>query len=285
MALRNAGARSSAASDTKTRILDAAEELFVEVGYDGMSLRQITSAAEVNLAAVNYHFGGKDPLTHAMLARRLDRLNQERLTALDAYQAAHGARITTEHVLIAMFAPALRMSHADATGGRRFLRFLGRAYTDVSPVVQGFIATHYTATLTRFFTAFQQTLPHLPREELGFRLHFAMGALSSILAGSNPNRLLQEFTQGHAENELLILGRLASLMVAALRAPLPGPGELSALGGLLIDAAGDPLQVSPAVPATPATQGDGALADAAQLAVEPAAAPPRAAAARRQPVD
>jgi AcrR family transcriptional regulator len=285
MALRNAGARSSAASDTKTRILDAAEELFVEVGYDGMSLRQITSAAEVNLAAVNYHFGGKDPLTHAMLARRLDRLNQERLTALDAYQAAHGARITTEHVLIAMFAPALRMSHADATGGRRFLRFLGRAYTDVSPVVQGFIATHYTATLTRFFTAFQQTLPHLPREELGFRLHFAMGALSSILAGSNPNRLLQEFTQGHAENELLILGRLASLMVAALRAPLPGPGELSALGGLLIDAAGDPLQASPAVPATPATQGDGALADAAPLAVEPAAAPPRAAAARRQPVD
>ncbi|MBI5334881.1 MAG: TetR/AcrR family transcriptional regulator [Burkholderiales bacterium] len=237
MALRNAGARSTAASDTKTRILDAAEELFVEVGYDGMSLRQITSAAEVNLAAVNYHFGGKDLLTHAMLARRLDRLNVERIAMLDAFQAAHGARITTEHVLIAMFAPALRMSHADATGGRRFLRFLGRAYTDVSPVVQGFIATHYTVTLSRFFTAFQQTLPHLPREELGFRLHFAMGALSSILAGSNPNRLLQDFTQGHAENELLILGRLASLMVAALRAPLPGPGELSALGGLLVDAA------------------------------------------------
>lgn len=278
MALRNAGARSTAASDTKTRILDAAEELFVEVGYDGMSLRQITSAAEVNLAAVNYHFGGKDPLTHAMLARRLDRLNVERIAMLDAFQAAHGARITTEHVLIAMFAPALRMSHADATGGRRFLRFLGRAYTDVAPVVKDFIATHYTVTLSRFFAAFQQTLPHLPREELGFRLHFAMGALSSILAGSNPNRLLQEFTQGHAENELLILGRLASLMVAALRAPLPGPGELSALGGLLIDAA----SASNGPPASPPAPAEAAAAvAAAQPQPQPQPAP---AAARGQTI-
>lgn len=280
MALRTAGSRTPAASDTKTRILDAAEELFVEVGYEGMSLRQITSAAEVNLAAVNYHFGGKDPLTHAMLARRLDQLNVERIAMLDAFEAAEGAGLTTEHVLIAMFAPALRMSDSNEAGGRSFLRFLGRAYTDASTVVKDFIATHYIDTLTRFFLAFQRTLPHLPREELGFRLHFAMGALSSILAGSNPNRLLQEFTQGHAGNQLLILGRLASLMVAALKAPLPGPGELSTLGGILADAA---AVSSPTATAASASAPDAPAATAAAPAAKTSRSAARAS-ARRQTV-
>lgn len=46
-------------SDTKTRILDAAEKLFAERGFSETSLRLITSKAEVNLASVNYHFGSK----------------------------------------------------------------------------------------------------------------------------------------------------------------------------------------------------------------------------------
>ena len=49
-------------ADTKTRILDAAETLFVTGGYESMSMRQITASANVNLAAVNYHFGSKDAL-------------------------------------------------------------------------------------------------------------------------------------------------------------------------------------------------------------------------------
>lgn len=89
-------------ADTKTRILDAAEALFVGGGFDSMSMRQITSTAGVNLAAVNYHFGSKDALIHAVLARRLDPLDGQRLAMLDAFEAAYGERMSCEHVLVAL---------------------------------------------------------------------------------------------------------------------------------------------------------------------------------------
>src|SRR3981081_4013505 len=72
-----------ASAGTKTRILDAAELLFMEHGFEATSLRQLTSAAGVNLAAVNYHFGSKEELFQAVLTRRLDPMNQERIDLLD----------------------------------------------------------------------------------------------------------------------------------------------------------------------------------------------------------
>lgn len=228
MALQSVSGRTQSA-DTKTRILDATEDLFVEVGYESMSLRQITSAAQVNLASVNYHFGGKEALIQAVLSRRMDKLNDERLKLLAVLQATQGAALTCEHVLVAMFLPALRMAGSPDTGGTRFLRFLGRAYTDVSSVVQDFVNGHYTSSLSRFFDAFQQTLPQLPRQELGFRLHFAMGAVAGVLASANTNRLVHDFTRGQSDDEAVVIGRLAALMVAALNAPLPDAEQLDAL--------------------------------------------------------
>jgi AcrR family transcriptional regulator len=207
---------------TKSRILDAAEALFVSGGFESLSMRQITSAAGVNLAAVNYHFGSKDALIQAVLGRQLDPLNEHRVALLDKFEREQGAGLTCEHVLAAMFLPAVRMFKGDSAQSGRYLQFLGRAYTDPSPVVRDFINTHYMQTLGRFFTAFHQALPDLDRADLGFRLHFAMGALSGILAGGNTQRLIKDFTQGHSD-EVFLLSRLSSLMVAALRAPLPSP--------------------------------------------------------------
>lgn len=212
-------------ADTKTRILDAAETLFVQGGFESMSMRQITSAAGVNLAAANYHFGSKDALIQAVLARQLDPLNEHRLAMLAVLEQHLGENLRCEHVLVAMFLPAVRMGSGRSEASRRYLHFLGRAYTDPSPVVREFIDTHYVQTLARFFFAFQRTLPDLAREDLGFRLNFAMGALAGILAGGNTQRLIREFTQGHRDDEAMILSRLVALMVAALRAPLPGPSE------------------------------------------------------------
>ena len=115
----------------------------------------------------------------------------------------------------------------------RFLHFLGRAYTDPSPVVREFIDTHYLETLGRFFFAFQSTLPELSRDDLGFRLNFAMGALSGILAGGNTQRLIHDFTQGQGDQEVTLLSRLISLMVAALKAPLPGPDDTTVLDAIV----------------------------------------------------
>src|SRR3989440_3450092 len=78
--------------DTKTRILDAAERLFVEHGFEATSLRSLTSAAAVNLAAVHYHFGSKEELFQAVLTRRLDPMNQERIDLLGKVEREAGAK-------------------------------------------------------------------------------------------------------------------------------------------------------------------------------------------------
>ena len=216
-------ASSRASGDTKTRLLDAAEALFIDAGYEGMSMRLITARADANLAAVNYHFGGKDALIHAMLTRRLDGLNQNRLALLERFESTLGSQLTCEHILGAMFIPALEQSRCLDKSGPALLRLLGRAYTDPSPFIRNFLREIYADVAERFFCAFQTVLPHLPREELGWRLHFCIGSLSGILAGADTDSLIADFTQGRRLEDSQLIGRLALVMVAALKAPLSRP--------------------------------------------------------------
>ncbi|MEO7433066.1 MAG: TetR/AcrR family transcriptional regulator, partial [Dokdonella sp.] len=93
---------------TRERILCVAETLFARHGFAGASLRQVTAAAKVNLAAVNYHFGSKDSLIEEVFRRRLDELNQHRLALLTTVLASPGHSL--EHVLDAFIRPALEQS-------------------------------------------------------------------------------------------------------------------------------------------------------------------------------
>ncbi|AXW40079.1 TetR/AcrR family transcriptional regulator [Ralstonia nicotianae] len=210
------------AGDTKNRILEATELLFIEFGYEAMSLRQITARAKVNLAAVNYHFGSKEALMQSVLGRRLDPLNTRRLALLTACEERWPQRLSCEHVLGALFVPALQMARTPDTGGPAFLRLMGRVYSDTSPFVQNYLLGHYAPVFDRFFEAFLRTLPGLPRAELGWRLHFALKALAGVLAGDDLNNLLPLFTQGKPMNDATLLARLTALVVATLNAPLPG---------------------------------------------------------------
>src|SRR6476619_2538659 len=98
-------------ADTKTRLLDAAEQLFMEHGFEATSLRQLTAAASVNLAAVNYHFGSKEELFQAVLTRRLDPMNQERIELLEKLERESSGRpISVEKILSSMLIPALRLA-------------------------------------------------------------------------------------------------------------------------------------------------------------------------------
>ena len=84
------GSRSAA---TRERILDAAEKLFAERGYHGVSIRDVTGAAEVDVALVNYHFGSKEMLLEAVVARRADQLVDEWKRALAGVQNGHATRV------------------------------------------------------------------------------------------------------------------------------------------------------------------------------------------------
>jgi AcrR family transcriptional regulator len=211
----------SAARATKERILDAAETLFMEHGFEGASVRSVTAAAGVNVAGVNYHFGSKEELFQAVLTRRLDAMNHERLEILTRFEReAEPLPVTCERVVTALIAPALRLARDRARGGRNFLRLLGRAYADPAPFIRQFLAAEYAETIARFKAAFARALPELPARELSWRLHFIMGALSYTLAGTDALRIVEALTPGEAPNDELLLRRLAPFLLGGLTAPL-----------------------------------------------------------------
>ena len=209
--------------DTKSRILDVAEHLFMEHGFEATSLRQLTSSAGVNLAAVNYHFGTKEELFQSVLTRRLDALNQERIDLLAKLEREAGDRpIPCEKILSAMLIPALRLARDERRGGKNFLRLLGRAYADPAPFIRNFLSAQYAEMIDRFKEAFLEALPHLTRQELTWRLHFVMGALSYTLAGTDVLKLIAQAMPNEKDNDELLLQRLAPFLVAGLKAPALG---------------------------------------------------------------
>ncbi|MDQ6620107.1 MAG: TetR family transcriptional regulator [Pseudomonadota bacterium] len=213
---------------TKERILDAGETLFMEQGFEATSLRVLTAAAGVNLAAVNYHFGSKEELFQAVLTRRLDPMNQERLKLLSEFEKASARKpVSCERILTALFVPALRLARDPRRGGRDFLRLLGRAYADPSPFVRRFLSEQYAHMIGCFKAAFARALPHLPPRELSWRLHFMMGALSYTLAGTDALRIIEALTPGETANDELLLRRLAPFLLAGLTAPLPDLAEVT----------------------------------------------------------
>ena len=214
-------------SATQEKILDSAEELFMEHGFEATSLRQITAAAKVNLAAVNYHFGSKEELFQAVLTRRLDPMNQERLALLTRFEHDAAPKpLSCERILAAMFIPALRLARDPQRGGKNFLRLLGRAYADPAPFIRHFLSEQYALMIARFKAAFGRALPHLPKKELGWRLHFVMGALSYTLAGTDALKLIAALNPRDAGNDEALLRRLAPFLIAGLKAPLPDADAL-----------------------------------------------------------
>ena len=164
---------------TKQRILDSAEALFARHGFAGASLRQVTASANVNLAAVNYHFGSKENLINEVFRRRLDDLNSQRQQALQAVTVRPG--YTLEDVLDAFVRPALALSQ-DNKGGAGFVRVLARAYAEHNEQLRKFLHDNYGPALKEFAAAFARLLPHLDKQELYWRLDIVSGALTYAMA-------------------------------------------------------------------------------------------------------
>jgi AcrR family transcriptional regulator len=222
----------SGVGDTRKRLLEAAESLFIESGYEAMSLRQITAKAHANLAAVNYHFGSKEALMQELLSQRLDRLNQERLQLLSTCQEQWPDSLDPTAVFGMLFIPAFRISH-ESVGGKSFMRLLGRVYSDRSPFIRSYLQEHYRPIFGRFFEAFSRALPQLPRNELGLRLHFGLKALSGILAGEDMQKLVDDLSMGETIDDSKLLARLISLISPILTAPFGSPEQIGVIDQVL----------------------------------------------------
>ncbi|WP_240127049.1 TetR/AcrR family transcriptional regulator [Thermomonas alba] len=164
---------------TKDRILYAAEELFAQQGFAATSLRQVTSRADVNIAAVNYHFGSKDNLINEVFRRRMDVMSAQRLEAL--HRARETAPGQLEPILAAFVEPALAMAQ-DRHGGGAFIRVIARTYAENNDRLRKFLSDQYGHVLREFAKAIAGCVPGLSKEELYWRLDFLSGALTYAMA-------------------------------------------------------------------------------------------------------
>ena len=202
---------------TKDRILDAAEKLIAEKGYDGTSLRAITREAGVNLAAIHYHFGGKLPLFKEMFERRVGGINQERLRLLEEAERQAGDHPPSiEALLEALLAPALRLSAQGDLGLVRFMQIAGRMNSATGEHVQA-LREVFREVHERFVPACQRALPELGIEDLHWRMHFVIGALCTYMA--DPRRIgIAADGLVQSEDSEEALRQLVAFAAGALRA-------------------------------------------------------------------
>ncbi len=209
--------------ETRTRILDAAEALFMQHGFEGTSMRQLTAEAEVNLAAVNYHFGSKDALIEAVFRRRLDPMNAERIAALEQLEKGAASQpLAAEAIIRAFLGASLRMIEDARGGGRNFIRLLGRTYTDPTKQIRALIGQLYAPAMKRYKAAFMRSLPELPHDELVWRMHFMFGTLAYTLAATDTVQLIAGCKPEDRYDARLLEDRLTAFLAGGLLAPLPG---------------------------------------------------------------
>jgi AcrR family transcriptional regulator len=209
-----------AGTDTRERILDAAERLFATDGFAGTSLRAVTREADVNLAAVHYHFGSKEDLLRAVLDRVVVPINRERLERLGQLEAGSGDEPPPlEGILEAYLAPGLRSIRDLGERGVIITRFLGRSYTEPSELVQALVREQFGEVGQRFTEALGRALPHLPEEEHHRRFMLVVGVMTYIQADAGRTG---EYADDLSDVDGMVR-RLVAFLAAGLRASLPVP--------------------------------------------------------------
>ena len=213
---------------TQQKIMDSAESLFAETGFNDTSLRQITSQAEVNLAAVNYHFGSKKALIQAVLQRYLQvvmpRLNEE-FERLLARQTANQLM----DVLAVFVRPLLELNEVKSQGTTLFLQLLGRGYTDTQGHLRRFISQHYGSVLNKFVLLVQQSCPRLDAAEIFWRLHFSLGTIVFTMASSEALFDIAEADFDEQPDIESVIRRLLPYLAAGISAISIQPEQLDTL--------------------------------------------------------
>jgi AcrR family transcriptional regulator len=179
---KNTNKKKAGAKPGKERILDAAERLFARHGFYGVSVRDITEAAEVDVALVNYHFGSKRELFAAVFQRRAEMLNPERLARLEEVRRAALPGVPTLEDIVNSFTyPLLERSARGGPGWKSYFALV--AQVNNSPEWGPVLMTQYFDPLVeRLIAALREALPGCPLREIYWGYQFLTGALTITFA-------------------------------------------------------------------------------------------------------
>lgn len=203
--------------ETRERILDAAESLFSDHGFRDVSLRQITSEAAVNIAAVNYHFGSKDALIAEVLSRVVSPINRKRLQLLDEAEARHGdAPVPVEKILESLHRPVVDQLHESEHQESVYLKLAGRCLSEPAENFSSALVEIFQEMIDRYLAAVRKTLPDIDEKDLFWRMHLSFGTMVYALTHGDRVAL---FSKGRIETPEPeeILDRLIQFTAAGLR--------------------------------------------------------------------
>ena len=167
---------------TRNRILDAAEQLFAQKGFEGVSVRQIMTAAEADVSLAYYHFKSKRDLFDQVMLRRADYMNEIRLKALEAVEQRHrDDDASVEEIIGAFTDPLLDLLAEDHAEWKYYFQLI--AQINNSPEWGGELMTRYFDPLVRrFIEALRKALPQCGEDDLYWSYHFLSGALTLTFA-------------------------------------------------------------------------------------------------------
>ena len=180
-----------ASDQTRTAILAAAERLYADRGFGDVTLRDIVAEANVNLAAVNYHFGSKDELIAELFVTRSLALNRERLTQLKAAEDKGGGRGDIADILRALVGPTLRGCLGPENQRSTPAQFMIRVSIEAVPAIRR-IRNREIDHLRKFIAAMRRSLPDRSDVELYWGLHFALAMAQQTVRDSERLAKLSE---------------------------------------------------------------------------------------------
>lgn len=167
---------------TAERLMDVAEKLFAEHGYEGTTLRAVVDVAGVNLSSVKYHYRSKDGLLRAVVARAMAPVNAERdhrLSELEGREAAP----TVEEVVRAFAEPGMRLVHLHGDRDPTIARLVGGVLFESSPRVRELVADENAAIGDRCITALCRAMPTLSAPAMVLAYTAMVGLLAQHQAG------------------------------------------------------------------------------------------------------
>jgi AcrR family transcriptional regulator len=204
---------------TRTAILAAAERLYADRGFGDVTLRDIVAEANVNLAAVNYHFGSKDELIAELFVTRSLALNRERLRELRAAEERGGSRANVADILRALVGPSLRGCIGPERDRSTAARFMIRASIESVPPIRR-IRNREIDHLRKFVVALRRALPDRNEAELYWGLHFALAMAQQTVRDSER---LTKLSEGKCDLDDVegVITRVVDVAVMALSGPAP----------------------------------------------------------------
>ena len=208
---------------TRASILGAAERLYADRGFADVTLRDIVAAADVNLAAVNYHFGSKDELIAELFVTRSLATNRERLNELKTAEEAGGGRAGIDAILRALVGPTLRGCLGPDRERSTAARFMIRASIESVPPIRR-IKNREIDHLRKVAAAMRRSLPEVGDADLYWGLHFALAMAHQTIRDSER---LAKLSEGLCDLDDVdgIIERIVAVSVMALA----GVGDKSAV--------------------------------------------------------